>query len=230
MLSIDNYEWINVMKQIFRLVLMLSCLVLSINCHADKAIGVVIGVIGAADIKRGDTQLNARPGTTIFVHDEITSGTDGSRVQLRFNDGTLTTLGESTKFRVNQFHYKSKSSSPNQGQFELLKGVFRTITGLLLKNSGSSYSVSTPVGTIGIRGTDFWGGYLADDNVDVLLISGNHAVEVSNQNGGVFLNTAGEGTTLRKDSSVPVVKVWPEAKVQKAMDTIAWPVGDAPKE
>lgn len=90
--------------------------------------------------------------------------------------------------------------------------------------------MQTPVGTIGIRGTDFWGGYLEADNIDVLLISGEHAIEVKNANGSVMLQKAGEGTTLKKDQIAPQVKIWPQAKVDKAIATIAWPDGDAPKK
>jgi len=214
------------MTMVFRILLTLCCLVLSINCYADRVIGVVLGVIGEARIQHGNKQIDVQRDTPIFVQDEITSGAEGARVQLRFNDGTLTTLGENTTFRVNKFRYQSKASTTNQAQFKLLKGVFRTVTGWLLEKSGSRYSVITPAGTLGIRGTDFWGGYLSEDNVDVLLISGKHALEVSNKYGSVSLNKAGEGTTLTKDFAAPKLKVWPETKVQKAMATIAWPNGD----
>ena len=39
--------------------------------------------------------------------------------------------------------------------FSLLKGGFRTVSGLIGKINHEDYSVATPVATIGIRGTDY---------------------------------------------------------------------------
>lgn len=199
---------------------------ISSGARASEAIGVVLGVVGKIHITHNNQAINAARKTPLYESDTITSG-NNARAQLRFSDGTLTTLGANTTMRIQAFSFQQKNK-PNNAEFELVKGAFRTLSGELLKNSGSHFKVQTPVGTIGIRGTDFWGGYLEADNIDVLLISGEHAVEVTNVNGAVLLQKAGEGTTLKKDQSQPSVVVWPQTKVDKAVATIKWPNGSAP--
>jgi hypothetical protein len=191
-----------------------------------EPVGTVLGVVGTVTVNHENKAISAQRKTPLFENDTITSS-ENARAQLRFSDGTLTTMGANTSMRIQAFTFKQKNK-PNNAQFELLTGAFRTLSGELLKSSGAQFHVQTPVGTIGIRGTDFWGGYLEADNIDVLLISGEHAVEVKNASGTVLLQKAGEGTTLKKDQAAPVVKTWPQAKVDKAVATITWPGGDAP--
>lgn len=45
--------------------------------------------------------------------------------------------------------------------FRLLKGGFRTVSGLIGKTNATDYQVTTPVATIGIRGTDYYA-YICD--------------------------------------------------------------------
>lgn len=210
------------MKRIF----IVASLLLSGLAFGAESIGAVLGVVGSVTVNHDNKTIAAQRKTRLYENDIIVSG-DNARAQLRFADGTLTTMGANTSMKITMFTFQQKDK-PNMAQFELLKGAFRTLSGELLKTSGSQFHVQTPVGTIGIRGTDFWGGYLEADNIDVLLISGEHAIEVKNANGSVMLQKAGEGTTLKKDQTAPQVKVWPQTKVDKAVATIAWPDGNAP--
>ena len=195
----------------------------SITAFADGTnAGLVLATAGTVEIQRGTQKIPAERKTVLQVNDEIHTG-ENARAQLRFSDGTVTTLGANTGFRIQQFDWTDKQPTKANVQLELLSGAFRTITGNALAVSGSTFGVKTPAGVIGIRGTDFWGGYLDANAVDVLLISGEHAVEVSNANGKVLLEKAGQGTTLKADQSALAVKEWPQAKVDRAVATITWP-------
>lgn len=189
---------------------------------ADEAAAVVLATNGTVTIERGSTTLPAARKSTLVEQDKIHTG-DNARAQLRFADGTVTTLGANTVFLIKTYQWKSGSKQVADASFQLVQGAFRTVTGHILETQGSQFNVTTPVGVIGIRGTDFWGGYLDGDNVDVLLIDGKHAVTITNKSGTVTLNKAGEGTTLRSDQAAPAVKVWPKQKVDRAVATIAWP-------
>src|SRR3546814_7082028 len=48
------------------------------------------------------------------------------------------------------------SSPSKSGFFRLLKGGFRAVSGLIGRVDHEEYRVSTPVATIGIRGTDYY--------------------------------------------------------------------------
>lgn len=194
---------------------------------APTPVGVVLAIAGSVDIQRDQQKITAARKTELHINDEIRTG-DNSRAQLRFADGTITTLGANTGFVIKQFSWTEKQSTEADVQLELLSGAFRSVTGKALDVAGSEFGVKTPTGVIGIRGTDFWGGYLDPNAVDVLLISGEHAVEVSNASGKVLLEKAGQGTTLKSDQSALTVKEWPQAKVGRAVATITWPDGSTP--
>lgn len=191
------------------------------------SVGLVLATAGTVQIQRGTQQISAERKTALQINDTIHTG-DNARAQLRFADGTITTLGANTGFVIKQFDWTEKQSAKANVQLELLAGAFRSVTGKALAVAGSQFGVKTPVGVIGIRGTDFWGGYLDPNAVDVLLIDGKHAVEVSNANGKVLLEKPGQGTTLTADQSGLVVKEWPQAKVGRAVATITWPDGSTP--
>ncbi len=194
---------------------------------AEEVIGVVLATAGKVEIHRAGTTLTAQRKTELRVKDEISTG-DNARAQLRFADGTVTTLGGNTTFEIREYAWQEKNAAPATAQFALLTGAFRTMTGKILEQQGTAFNVKTPVGVIGIRGTDFWGGYLSGSDIDVLLIDGKHAVEINNASGTVFLEKPGQGVTLKADQSKLAVKVWPKEKVNRAVATIAWPDGSTP--
>ena len=191
--------------------------------HAGAACGLVLATAGHVQIQRDNITLEASRKTELHVDDEIHTG-DNARAQLRLADGTVTTLGANTGFRIQQYAWH-ENNEPADVKLELVKGAFRSVTGKALDIAGSQFTVQTPVGVIGIRGTDFWGGYLDGNAVDVLLIDGKHAVEITNASGTVRLEKPGQGTTMKADQSALAVKEWPQAKVERAIATIAWPDG-----
>lgn len=213
-----------------RVAVFFSLIICMLLCHsavAETAIGVVLATAGTVNIQRNGQPIVAERKTELAVGDEIHTGKD-ARAQLRFADGTITTLGGDTAFVIKAFAWENQSEKPANAAFELLTGAFRTVTGKIMDAQGSRFGVNTPVGTIGIRGTDFWGGYLDGNAVDVLLIDGEHAVEVTNTTGKVLLEKPGQGVTLQSNQSPLAVKTWPQAKVKRAVATITWPDGSTP--
>ncbi|MEZ5540232.1 MAG: FecR family protein [Pseudomonadales bacterium] len=215
-------------KQFF--VSLLSFFFAMIYCTtaAAESAGVVLAAIGQVNILRNGQAIPAVRKAELQAQDEVRTIGKDARAQLRFADGTVTTLGGNTSFLIRQYQFNAQGDKPNNAAFTLLTGAFRTVTGKILDAHGSTFVVNTPVGTIGIRGTDFWGGYLDGNNVDVLLIDGKHAVEVTNATGKVMLEKPGQGVTLKSSQSPLAVKVWPQKKVERAVATITWPEGSTP--
>jgi hypothetical protein len=86
--------------------------------------------------------------------------------------------------------------------------------------ANADVTVTTPVATVGIRGTDFWGGPI-DDQFGVLLIEG--AVSVSNAAGEQVLDTPGEGTNIAAPGAAPgEITFWPQDKVTRAFATVTF--------
>ena len=96
------------------------------------------------------------------------------------------------------------------------------VTGAITKTSNPNFTVNTPIGSIGVRGTDFWSGNLNnDESIDVVLLESEHTVEVSNQYGKVVLTQTGEGTTLLPNKPPLSPRKWPQQKLNRALKTVA---------
>lgn len=94
------------------------------------------------------TTRNLRITDTIFFNERIATGPDSS-TRVSFLDDSSLSLGPSSEVIIDRFVY-----DPNQGTGELAlsltAGVFRFASGTL---DSENYSIDTPVGTIGVRGT-----------------------------------------------------------------------------
>lgn len=166
---------------------------------AEVAAGIVFSV-GAASIVTPDGQRRpASRGGELLAGESIETGDDG-RAQLRFRDGASMSLQPATRFRVDDFRFAGGKGSPeDKGFFTLLKGGFRTITGLIGKGRREQYQVGTTVATIGIRGTEY-SANLGTGGLVVTTVSGQ--VEVCNAAGCVLVNP-GESTTVPDSDSKP---------------------------
>lgn len=163
-------------------------------------------------------QRELQRGAEIDSQDTLTSS-ENARAILRFNEGTLLTMGGNTQMTIEDF---TNTKDTKQARFQFLKGAFRIVTGAITKTSNPNFTVNTPIGSIGVRGTDFWGGNLSDDDsIDVVLLESEHSVEVSNQFGKVVLTQTGEGTTLLPNKAPLTPRKWPQEKLNRAFKTIA---------
>ena len=100
-----------------------------------------------------------------------------------------------------------------------MKGAFRALTGAITQRR-HRVEVKTVVATIGVRGTEFWGGLnLTPDSLDVVMLKGK-GVYVVNAAGRVELVQAGTGTTVKAGKSPSEAVAWAAPKVQRAVETI----------
>src|SRR5262249_1028041 len=98
---------------------------------------------------------------------------------------------------------------------------FRFLSGQLSKLARSDVSVTTPVATIGVRGTEFWGGPIDDQALGVFLIEG--AVRVSNAAGVQSLSPPRPGTQFAWPGAAPrPITFWPQDKVNRAIATVTF--------
>jgi hypothetical protein len=185
---------------------------------ADDAIGSVSRIQGAsaALVNGADAPLDI--GSSVFLNQEVSTG-DAARLELKFLDGTQVTLGEKAKMILDTFVY-----NPDQGTGKLkmaVKGAFRFVSGQVSKQPNKEVAVTTPVATVGIRGTEFWGGPIDDQILGVFLIDG--AVTVTNTHGDQLLSTPGQGTNISTPDAAPgTVTIWPADKVARAVATVTF--------
>jgi len=186
---------------------------------SGTSIGRVIILKGAASARLGNQVRDLSYNALLWEGDRIATGPE-ARLALELADGSIVMLGADTEFVVEKYRYRRDEGGG--AAFELLRGAFRAITHLIGHQANPRFTVRTAVATVGIRGTEFWGGFTFGDQLDVLVIAGK-GVYVENAAGRVELDAPGLGTTVRNDGSAPApVKQWPAEKVQKAAAATAW--------
>jgi hypothetical protein len=179
---------------------------------------VIKRVQASAQVISGGREIKAEAGTRIRLNDELRTGA-GARLLLTLADNTELTLGANAKLVVNRFIYNPDKGG-NALSVKLAQGAFRFLSGQISKTAGADLRVITQVATIGIRGTDFWGGPI-DGNYGVMLLDG--AVEITNAGGSVVLDKPGLGTAITSPTAAPGDPVvWPQGKVDRAIASITF--------
>ena len=95
------------------------------------------------------TALNA--GDPVFQGDVVETG-DGAAINLLFVDETTFALGDQARLALDEMVY-NPASKQGSSAFSILKGVFVFTSGQIAQTDNTKMTVTTPVATIGIRGT-----------------------------------------------------------------------------
>lgn len=115
----------------------------------------------------------------INAGDTVITG-PSSYINLKFTDGGRILVRPNSRFQVAEYRFTPERSGENTQRdrnvetrgggnaiFRLLKGGFRSVTGLIGRENRENFEVRTPVATIGIRGTDFEARLCSGDCFDV---------------------------------------------------------------
>jgi hypothetical protein len=108
------------------------------------------GVLNATDA--GGTRRRLVDGGSVYPGDVVETS-QGTRAVLAFRDDTRITLGQGTRFRVDNFVYDTQNAGEGRFLASVLKGTVRALTGLIAKANNRNVGFSTATATIGIRGT-----------------------------------------------------------------------------
>jgi hypothetical protein len=180
---------------------------------AQEAIGAVSRIQGETSGTRGGATRALGLNASVFLNEVVSTG-EAARLEVTFNDGTQVTLGEKAELTLDTFVFNPAAGS---GTIKFgVVGAFRFLSG-----QSSDVSVTTPVATLGIRGTEFWGGPIDNQALGVFLIEG--AVRVSNAAGEQILSQSGQGTNIVTPGAAPgSVTLWPPDKVNRAIATVTF--------
>lgn len=139
-----------------------------------KEAGKALFVAGSVTLERTPPAA-LHPGDLVAIGDVIATG-DKSRAQILMNDGARVALRANSRWRVDEFALPVGAGAPSQATATsadgvsvatLLKGGFRSSTGAIGKEGAGNYEVRTPIGTLGIRGTDYTAVWCQGDCADV---------------------------------------------------------------
>ncbi|MDP2805837.1 MAG: FecR family protein [Gallionellaceae bacterium] len=190
------------------------------NAIDSPVAGTVQKMRGAALTNHQNASENLTIGMKVLIGDRIVTGAN-TRLALKMNDGAILTLGENTEFVISDYRYSPKLQQ-GSASMELLKGAFRAVTGAIGKLKERDFKIKTKVATIGIRGTDFWGGFYFSEALDVALLDGK-GIYVENAAGKVEVTAQGDGTTIKNTSDAPSAPMhWGDKKINAAKQSVSW--------
>ncbi len=183
---------------------------------AQDAVGEVVRLQGHVARTRGSGETSLVLGDKVAVGDSIVTGEDG-KVDLRLTDGSLLTVGPSSRVEVARFAPKAGGGT-GEALLSLLSGVIK-----LIVNDGTRwgrFAVQTETAVASVRGTE-WLVEAAKDASAVLVLTGS--VEVASRSPGpVFTLGPGQGTDIKAGAAPTPPKIWGAARRQKALARVTW--------
>jgi len=131
-------------------------LFLSCTIQAAEIAGKVGYMSGALVAQRTDGTVKVLASKSdVMTGDLLITGKD-SYAQIQLNDGSKMTLRPNSNLRIEEFTFVKESPQTDNIALRLLKGGFRTLTGLIGKRGNAdAFQLNTATATIGIRGTNF---------------------------------------------------------------------------
>jgi hypothetical protein len=186
---------------------------------AQEVIGAVTRIQGEASGTLGNATRSLGLAAPVSLNEVVSTG-EAARLEVTFADNTRLTLGGKAKLTLDRYVFNSAAGSRTI-RFGVV-GAFRFISGQVSKLATSDVSVTTSVATLGIRGTEFWGGPIDNQALGVFLIEGT--VSVSNALGEQILSQPGQGTNIATPGGVPgPVTFWPLDKIDRALAAVTFP-------
>jgi|SRR3954454_23820821 hypothetical protein len=132
-----------------------ACVVL-LACAAaaeDTRIGTIKTLKGDARVIGPEGSVAASIGGTVRQNETLETGPDGA-LGLAFIDNTTLSMGPKSRITLTKVVF-----NPDQNDFafatNIVKGTFMFVSGSIAKLAPQAVRITTPVNTIGIRGTRF---------------------------------------------------------------------------
>lgn len=137
----------------FGVVIIFTATIESSHAIDGETIGRVKTVQGAAYLVRSGNQIAADVGSTIQAGDGVKTAGD-SAMGIAFRDNTTLSVGPESEMTIDDFAFEPKDDKLNFA-VALAQGTFVFLAGQVAALRSEAMTITTPVGTIGIRGTRF---------------------------------------------------------------------------
>lgn len=207
----------------------LIALITAFPALALERAGTVERQKGEASRTQGGETTALTAGSAVYAGDTIETG-DGARLIVRFADSSTLQVGADAKLTVDELVYDvyGLTDKSDSQALTFVEGVFRYVSGAIGKHDNFDVAITTPVATIGIRGTEFVAGRLTvgmppgTSHYGYQIREG--AIEIVAPGGSVTLDAPGEGTFLpfgRVAAPTPV-RQWTAEEAREADDLLAF--------
>lgn len=192
-------------------------------------VGKVTRLQGSASVLVAGATSALSVGSGIPVGGTIETG-PGARLIVVFDDASQLTLGADARLVVDEmvYDFKARESGAVSQALTSLAGAFQFVSGAAARAKPESIAFRTPVATIGIRGTEFFGGSLAagmpvgQTHYGFMILDG--AISVDTPLGSVTLDDFQEGTFLPDAGGAAPTEpsVWDLEAINEAAAAIAF--------
>ena len=182
-------------------------------------IATVSRIRGTAAVVRAAGPRPLEAGAVLFVADRVATGTN-TRLEFEMIDGSVVTLGDNSELIIDDFLFDAEAGR-GRAALRLVDGVFRAVTGRITDLAQAEFTVTTPVATLGIRGTTAWGQQSAE-LLQAAMLEGT-SVTVTNAAGSVTITEPNFVTRVTDANVAPTTPVaLTAAELQAAIATVSF--------
>jgi hypothetical protein len=187
---------------------------------AGTPVGTVDKLTGNAAALFDSTPRTLRRDDEVKFRDTLLTGAN-TRVHVTLIDDSVLFLGDDTQLTIDEMVYEP--GVRGSGVLTVFEGVFRMVSGHINTVAGGSLTINTPVATVGIRGTDFWGRQTADTLTMAVIDDG--VVEITGADGRtVILDSPLETVVIERGRPTPDEPFdLPPEDLAAAAETVAFP-------
>jgi hypothetical protein len=144
------------MKNIISLLISLIALIAVTSAQAVESAGKIGYMSGTLVAQRADGTIKVMVSKSDVLEGDVLVTAKDSYAQVVMNDGAKMTLRPDSNLKIDSYKFSKSSPQTDSAIFRLLKGGFRTVTGLIGKRGNpDAFRLQTTTATIGVRGTDF---------------------------------------------------------------------------
>lgn len=183
-------------------------------------IGTIIEVEGSATRISRENALTAeilKPDMPVYLYDKLQTGTQG-RLLILFIDDSQLTIGENAVVKIDEYIFDPDAMDDSKTALSIMQGAFIFMSGLIAKRPDPDVTIDTAYGSIGLRGTQVWGGQI-ENEYGIFVEDGE--VSVATERGRINV-PKGMGTFIRNRQSLPSrAQQWSPETIDMAKKRIA---------
>ena len=175
-----------------------------------QAIGKITTADSVVVVQRADQFIELQKGDFIYLNDVVDAA--NGAVGISFKDESSISVDPGAKMVIDDFVYDPAEPTTGSMNANIITGNFSFISGQIAKTGNDAMQVTTPVLTIGVRGTQVAGKANQDGEENEIVLLPNEdgtvgQVMITNQSGSVLLTEAFQATTIATALQPPTVPV-----------------------
>jgi len=156
--------------------------------------GTVDSLSGSVSISRNGAAARPLTAGAVVNQGDLVATAQDAWVLLEMVDGGSLTLRGKTRLRIDAYVYSETDKAGSKSWLSLLEGAMRSVTGAIGAFNPPSYRLTTPLVTLGVRGTDHETAYYPPGSTEPGVEPG---VYDKVNEGETFLRTASGEVSLR---------------------------------